>query len=154
MQSISFMKGKINYTINQNVNMTHRISYCLVLFCITIKAILAYDLTPEDLKNLFHEHQIVPDVIAKTPDNLLEVSYANQDYVKPGSTLDINQVLEKPSLKWKNTDSKSLYTLYLVNPDVPSRDEPLEAEWQHWTVHNIPGDQLERYSNLFLKSRY
>ena len=49
-----------------------------------------------------------------------------------------------PKLKWKGADPNKFYTLFLVNPDVPSRDEPLEAEWQHWTVHNIPGDRISK----------
>ena len=34
--------------------------------------------------------------------------------------------------------------MYFVTPDVPSRYDPLESEWQLWAVHNIPGDQIDQ----------
>ena len=86
----------------------------------------------QDLKRSFHESNIVPDVIAKTPDELLKVTYPKLGEVVPGSTLTYDEILQKPQLSW-NVDPDTLYTLYMVNPDVPSREEPLEAEWQHWT---------------------
>ena len=45
---------------------------------------------------------------------------------------------------FSHLDPKALYTLYLVTPDVPSRFDPLESEWQLWSVHNIPGDQIDQ----------
>ena len=79
-------------------------------------------------------------MIARTPDNLLQVEY-NGIAINPGDVLSKNQVVQKPEIRWRPINESALYTLYLVNPDVPSRFEPYEAEWQHWTVHNIPGIQ-------------
>ena len=93
-----------------------------------------------ELKTLFHKSHIIPDVIARTPDNLLQVEY-NGIAINPGDVLSKNQVVQKPEIRWRPINESALYTLYLVNPDVPSRFEPYEAEWQHWTVHNIPGIQ-------------
>jgi hypothetical protein len=72
----------------------------------------------------------------------LKIVYYQLQTLIPGSTLAKEEITNQPNIRWENANSKSLYTLYLVNPDVPSRDEPLEAEWQHWTVHNIHGDRL------------
>ena len=86
-----------------------------------------------------HAGNIVPDVIAKSPNGLLQINYPGVGPVIPGSTLYLDEVQKKPKVKWANVNKDAYYTLYFVNPDVPSRSFPIEAEWQHWTVHNIPG---------------
>ena len=62
----------------------------------------------------------------------MNVTYPGLGQIKPGSTLAYSEIQERPELVWK-ADPNSLYTMYMVNPDVPSRKEPEEAEWQHWT---------------------
>ena len=113
-------------------------------FCLLFLFLKFAKSSNENLMKLFHQSNIVPDVIAKTPEALLKVHYPDHGPVHPGSTLTFDQVQQRPNLSWENVSKNGLYTLYMVNPDVPSREEPVEAEWQHWTVHNIPGNQLEK----------
>ena len=105
----------------------------------------------DELKSLFHKSHIIPDVIARTPENLLQVTY-NGKAVHPGDVLFKNQVVQKPDIRWRPLNKSALYTLYLVNPDVPSRFEPYEAEWQHWTVHNILGSQMNSGNGNWIDS--
>ena len=41
----------------------------------------------QDLKELFHESRIVPDVIAKTPGLLLDVKYPGLGSIVPGKVI-------------------------------------------------------------------
>ncbi|CAG8724029.1 17124_t:CDS:2, partial [Dentiscutata heterogama] len=37
-------------------------------------------------------------------------------------------------------DDKSRFTLMMVDPDAPSRKDPVKGEWRHWIVGNIPSN--------------
>ena len=120
-----------------------QIIFPLVTFLISLSQIQA-QMSAFQLKKAFEEGGVVPDVIALTPEELLDLSYPVKGPVKPGDTLTLDQVQEKPTLSWTVDNPTDLFTLYMVNPDVPSREEPSEAEWQHWTVHNIPGNDIAK----------
>lgn len=46
-----------------------------------------------------------------------------------------------PQVSWQ-ADPNSLYTLIMTDPDVPSRRYPVNREFLHWLVVNIPGDNV------------
>jgi large subunit ribosomal protein L35 len=37
----------------------------------------------------------------------------------------------------------NLYTLLMVDPDAPSRENPVKRSWLHWMVVNIPGHDIK-----------
>jgi large subunit ribosomal protein L35 len=50
-------------------------------------------------------------------------------------------VKSEPKVKYLNADHDSGYTLMMVDPDAPSRDNPIKRSWLHWLVINIKGHE-------------
>lgn len=44
----------------------------------------------------------------------------------------------QPKLEW-NADPSSYYTVVMVGPDAPTRENPMYRSWLHWLVVNVPG---------------
>jgi len=86
--------------------------------------------------------EVVPDVIDVAPEHTLEVDY-NGNKVHPGHELTPTQVKDEPKLKWE-ADSDALYTLAFVDPDLPSRTDNSQGEFDHWLVVNIPENQVNQ----------
>ncbi|XP_043482232.1 protein D2-like isoform X1 [Leptopilina heterotoma] len=86
-------------------------------------------------------HEVVPDVIDKVPNSVLDVTYANNLKVEIGKVLTPTQVKDPPSVKW-DAESGAFYTLCMTDPDAPSRKEPKFREWHHWLVGNISGNNI------------
>ena len=90
----------------------------------------------------FKENEIVPDVVSKAPQQLLELKYGNTQ-VNLGTVLTPTQVKDAPTqIRW-TAEPNALYTLIFTDPDAPSRATPTVREFQHWLVANIPGDKVE-----------
>lgn len=60
-----------------------------------------------------------------------------------GNELTPTQVKDKPTLTW-NAENDAFYTLLLVDPDAPSRQNPKYREYRHWLVMNIPGTSIDQ----------
>ena len=90
-----------------------------------------------------------PDLLRTPPKAVLKVVYGGENEVKPGSTrLTPDQVKSAPEVTWDGEEG-SLYTLMMVDPDAPSRKNPIRRSWLHWLVVNIPGSDLasgEKYA--------
>ncbi|XP_037815091.1 phosphatidylethanolamine-binding protein homolog F40A3.3-like [Lucilia sericata] len=97
----------------------------------------------KDISNIFKTHQIIPDVIAIPPTELLKVTYPNGVIVDKGNKLTPTQVKETPTVEWTH-ESNQFYTLTFTDPDAPSRKNPQFREYQHWIVVNIPGNDLNK----------
>eukprot|EP01118_Nematostelium_gracile_P004016 TRINITY_DN1475_c0_g1_i1.p1 TRINITY_DN1475_c0_g1~~TRINITY_DN1475_c0_g1_i1.p1 ORF type:complete len:170 (-),score=41.59 TRINITY_DN1475_c0_g1_i1:108-617(-) len=85
---------------------------------------------------------IVPDVLDSEPTltTTLKVSYGDRE-LKMGEVLDPSEAKSTPSLHWGTVDGK-LYTLLMVDPDAPSRENPTKRCYRHWGVVNIPGNKI------------
>ncbi|KAG6460709.1 hypothetical protein O3G_MSEX012174 [Manduca sexta] len=86
-----------------------------------------------DIQGLFKQHCIVPDVINTAPSELLNVQYSSGVNVELGKELTPTQVKDKPIVKWAAKENE-YYTLAMVDPDAPSRENPKFREWHHWLV--------------------
>lgn len=82
---------------------------------------------------------IVPDVIDCVPEETAKILYRSGVSVDCGNELTPTQVRNYPSVYWY-AEHVYFYTLCLIDPDVPSRENPICREWQHWLVVNIPGN--------------
>lgn len=85
----------------------------------------------------------IPDVLpgsfhASVP---LTVTFTNGVVARDGNMLSPKQVRRPPVVAFKPTLSK-LYALVMVDPDAPSRAEPIYREFVHWVVLNIPGSDV------------
>ncbi|KAG9485719.1 hypothetical protein GDO78_008679 [Eleutherodactylus coqui] len=50
--------------------------------------------------------------------------------------------LGPPWIKFSKAKPEEMYTLIMVDPDVPSRYQPIYRFWRHWLVSDIPGHVL------------
>ncbi|XP_063813428.1 phosphatidylethanolamine-binding protein 4-like [Pseudophryne corroboree] len=58
--------------------------------------------------------------------------------------ISLTQVWGPPWIKYDNAMAERMYTLIMVDPDVPSRFKPRYRFWRHWLVTDIPGYVLLR----------
>lgn len=91
----------------------------------------------------FAEHEVVPDVVDAAPKELLKVTYPSGVSANGGEELTPTQVKDQPKLEW-SADPNAFYTLFMVDPDAPNRQEPKFRSVCHWYVGNIPGDKIEQ----------
>lgn len=96
-----------------------------------------------NIKALFNEQCIVPDVITAAPSEFLEITYSNSVKVVMGKELTPTQVKNKPTVKWTAKDTE-YYTLAMIDPDAPSRASPKFREWHHWLLGNIYGGDMNK----------
>lgn len=98
------------------------------------------------LDNLTKE-QVIPDVIDTKPSASIHIKYPSNVEVQQGNELKPVQVKDLPSFDFA-ADSDKLYTLAMVDPDAPSRDEPTFREILHFLVVNIPGKDVAKGDTL------
>lgn len=81
---------------------------------------------------------------------ILKVFYPNGAVVNLGNELRPTQTKDAPNVTWE-AEKNTFYTLMMVDPDAPSRANPLYREIRHWLVMNIPesdvkeGDEVVEY---------
>lgn len=95
------------------------------------------------VQTLFKKECIVPDVLTTAPSELLDIQYPSGIRVDLGKELTPTQVQDKPVVKWTPKESE-YYTLAMVDPDAPSRENPKFREWHHWLVGNIFGGDMNK----------
>ncbi|CAH0769452.1 unnamed protein product [Bemisia tabaci] len=81
---------------------------------------------------------IIGDIIHEAPSGSLEVRHGNW-VVDYGNNLTTRAFNLQPDIRWAAPNG-TLYTLMIVGPDVPTRDNPDERYWLHWLVGNIPNN--------------
>ncbi|XP_049305201.1 uncharacterized protein LOC105222811 [Bactrocera dorsalis] len=84
---------------------------------------------------------IIPDIIDTRPKGLVQINYPSGVKVESGKELTPTQVKDQPTVSWEAEDD-ALYTLFMVDPDAPSRANPTNREFLHWLVINIPGNKV------------
>lgn len=100
-----------------------------------------------DIQGLFKQHCIVPDVVASSPTELLDIQYPSGVRVDMGKELTPTQVQDTPVVKWAAKEDE-YYTLAMVDPDAPSRENPKFREWHHWLVGNIHAGEMKKSETL------
>ena len=96
------------------------------------------------LAKKFKDEGVVKDVLSEAPKNQLSVDYVEEEVsVDLGNTLTVSKAQSKPKVVYEQAKDDKVYTLAMVDPDAPSREDPKAAQWLHWLVVNIPGDKLK-----------
>lgn len=72
----------------------------------------------------------------------LQIIYESGVTVNGGNELTPTQVKYQPKIEW-TADPDAYYTLFMVDPDAPSRADPKFRSVCHWFVGNIPGDRID-----------
>ncbi|CAG4958098.1 unnamed protein product [Colias eurytheme] len=96
-----------------------------------------------EVQTLFKQHCIIPDVTTIAPSEILNIQYPSGVTVDLGKELTPTQVKDRPNVKWASKDTE-YYTLAMVDPDAPSRENPKFREWHHWLVGNIYGGDINK----------
>lgn len=87
-----------------------------------------------DVETKFIENEILADLkLDAAPKNLVEINYPTGATVNLGNELSPTQVKDIPFLQWEN-EKDALYTVFMVDPDAPSRKESTYREVRHWLV--------------------
>lgn len=96
----------------------------------------------------FSSHEVVPDVVDKAPHKKIKIKYMKSDKeAKLGNELKPADVREMPYIHYDG-DADDFYTIIMTDPDAPSRKQPSRREFQHWTVVNIPGEDVNKGETL------
>ncbi|XP_058130176.1 protein D3-like [Anopheles ziemanni] len=101
-----------------------------------------------DIQQVFTEHEVIPDVIDVAPKEFAKISYPSGVTVEGGNELRPTQVKDQPKVEW-TTEPDAFYTLFMVDPDAPNRQEPKFREIGHWLVGNIPGTKVEDGDHMY-----
>lgn len=93
-----------------------------------------------------NQESVIPDVLDTTPQGCLKIKYPSGVQVELGKELTPTQVQSLPSFDYNAT--APLYTLAMVDPDAPSRKEPMMREILHYLVVNIPANSVDKGDTL------
>lgn len=72
----------------------------------------------------------------------MKVTYPSGVVVDLGKELTPTQVKDVPKVTWE-AEKGAYYTLLMVDPDAPSRENSTFREIRHWQVMNIPESSVE-----------
>ncbi|XP_056393146.1 phosphatidylethanolamine-binding protein 1-like [Hyla sarda] len=67
---------------------------------------------------------------------------------KLGKVLKPCQIKDRPTIEWEGMDPKKLYTVILTDPDVPGKHDRSMAQWHHYLVVNVKGNDLNSGNTL------
>uniref|UniRef100_A0A7S2UZW4 Uncharacterized protein n=1 Tax=Fibrocapsa japonica TaxID=94617 RepID=A0A7S2UZW4_9STRA len=78
-------------------------------------------------------------------DQVVGISFEYEgEKVENGHSMLSEQVANAPTVKLTGVQSSALYTLVMVDPDHPGPMHPINREWVHWIVTDIPGGNISR----------
>ncbi|CAL1710498.1 unnamed protein product [Somion occarium] len=105
--------------------------------------------------------KIIPDVVPETfnPSLLFSIGYPSGKEVLLGNEFTVDETQDEPSINFtplnmptEQADSQEevSYTLAMVDPDAPSRAEPLYKSFRHWLITGLksPRDSASTTSDL------
>ncbi|KAJ8487375.1 hypothetical protein ONZ51_g4213 [Trametes cubensis] len=95
--------------------------------------------------------QIIPDVLPEstfTPSVLFSVVFPNGAEVNLGNYIDVNETQDEPEIRfaalngpWDDAGEAS-YTLAMLDPDAPSRADPIYRTFRHWVITGLKSPAL------------
>lgn len=84
------------------------------------------------MRLLLLEAGVIPDVIASAPTSVVKLNWPGTVKAhEVGLTLTPTQVHERPRLNYV-VHANRFYTVAIVDPDAPTRKEPIFGQWMHW----------------------
>ena len=78
---------------------------------------------------------------------LYKIQYPSGAQVNFGNELTPFAVKDEPYVQW-SVENGQFYTFVMVDPDAPSRANPILGAFKHWMVMNIPGANLAKGETL------
>ncbi|OSD07887.1 PEBP-like protein [Trametes coccinea BRFM310] len=103
--------------------------------------------------------QIIPDVLpepsAFAPSVLFSVVYPNGSEVNLGNYLTVEETQDEPEIRFAalngpwdddSASAEASYTLAMLDPDAPSRAEPIYRTFRHWLITGLKSPALSANS--------
>eukprot|EP01084_Bolivina_argentea_P017422 32543_1 len=83
---------------------------------------------------------ICPEVLDEIAEMSLHIELQHEAITSRTSAPRIKKrkAITEPKIEWTTSIDGDFYTLLMVDPDAPSHNNPIAAEWLHWLVVNIP----------------
>merc|ERR1712136_523897 len=72
------------------------------------------------------------------PATQASVKFGDLVITEVGQVTTPTHVQDPPSLQWGGEEG-SFYSVFMTDPDAPSRKDQKFGEWYHWGVINVPG---------------
>ncbi|XP_015791510.1 protein D2 [Tetranychus urticae] len=125
----------------------------LITVSVTVNVQLCGNQNQQTVDEAFIESEIVKDLEIKLPSDgldLIEVTYPNaicRESVSCGNELKSFQTLEEPIIKYPS-ESNTLYTFMMLDPDALSPAAPTLRSYIHWMVINVERDDLKSGSTI------
>nr|XP_018915774.1 PREDICTED: protein D2-like isoform X2 [Bemisia tabaci] len=94
------------------------------------------------INDILTYHKIIPDVLDYSPFDMLTVRYLNGLAPSLGNIFVAEDVQYAPYFVGWPCIRNRTYTLIMIDPDVPSRDNPTHREYRQWLIVNIRGPNL------------
>nr|AAC46472.1 A5 [Drosophila melanogaster] len=92
----------------------------------------------ENVRRIMKEMEVIPEILDEPPRELLRIKYDNTIDIEEGKTYTPTELKFQPRLDW-NADPESFYTVLMICPDAPNRENPMYRSRLHWLVVNVPG---------------
>ncbi|RCH91511.1 Phosphatidylethanolamine-binding protein 4 [Rhizopus azygosporus] len=94
-----------------------------------------------NIANALKKAEISPNIVPEgfSPSTLLSIRYPKGEDVALGNFIKPSDSAETPNISFVAPDSDAQYTLLLIDPDAPSKQDPKWGPYRHWVVVNIPG---------------
>lgn len=71
---------------------------------------------------------------------MLNIKYPKSgEDVAVGNFIKPSDSAEEPEVTFIAPDENAHYTLLMVDPDAPSKENPIKSPYRHWVVANVPG---------------
>jgi hypothetical protein len=104
----------------------------------------------KDRAHLLQDAGVVPDVIPVAPLNVVKLNWPGSIKAHElGTTLTPTQVQERPRLNFA-VHANRFYTIAIVDPDAPSRKEPIYGQWIHWLGQQREGERGQSMHQMLL----
>ncbi|KAF1806408.1 phosphatidylethanolamine-binding protein [Mucor lusitanicus] len=93
-----------------------------------------------NLNSSLKKAEISPNIVPEnfTPSTLVSATYANGEDVALGNFIKPSESADTPKVAFIAPDETAEYTLLVVDPDAPSKEDPKWGPYRHWVITNIP----------------
>ncbi|VVC35367.1 Phosphatidylethanolamine-binding, conserved site,Phosphatidylethanolamine-binding protein [Cinara cedri] len=117
---------------------------CLMCVCVALSDAYWFCSTSNHVVRAMENEGIEKVVANALPSIKLSVKYPESGFeVDLGNELKPKDLNNIPEVHWDEANEKKNYTLIFTDPDVPSRTNPINKEFLHWLVVNIPGNRVK-----------
>ncbi|XP_078492357.1 protein D2 [Ciona intestinalis] len=82
------------------------------------------------------------DQVEDCPKEQANVKFNDFQLNEIGQITTPTVVQNEPTVTW-TTENGKFYSIFMTDPDAPSRAEPKFREWYHWGVVNVPGTNIK-----------